>query len=547
MDNQKLIEEINKLHYHGFLEIAVSPDDKDILVVFGSSDVPEPKYAFDEYNRSIWKYSLESKDFIQMTLPEEDSSKVTWSPHGQKFAYTSLNFGQKELCLMDRDGSGKQILTQSKFSGRDPFNGTTLIWSPNSQYLAYVVMPFGSKYGLVKKFKEYYQNPSEIYMYMGSDDLNKKIRSELSVFESELHIIDVNTLENKKVFSIKEKMIKIEHWSPEGNQLIFSIGDELKSLDLDNSQCTCLYKGRIELIQFTGNEIIMAKRIANGIQVGNIANGEFQIESAINFPSYNIILHTWSNDGAYLFFSAQEGVTNALYRMARTDSKIKQITPMNHIVWSPMHRAGVKSFHHSSNLAFPLGNPSSAAELVIADLNGNLITTSEINQNNLFSDLKVEIIHYRSGDEVIEGILVFPPNINSEIKSCPILVYLHGGPANGTVTANLNDLISARGLSAAYYLALHGYVIFLPNFRGSGGYGDRFKEEASGLNLMHAPYEDVIAGIEYLINQGIADPDKLGIYGSSFGAMLATWIVSKTSMFKGAAAAVGVYDLLYDD
>lgn len=83
--------------------------------------------------------------------------------------------------------------------------------------------------------------------------------------------------------------------------------------------------------------------------------------------------------------------------------------------------------------------------------------------------------------------------------------------------------------------------------RGSGGYGDRFKEEANGQNLMHAPYEDVIAGIEFLIHEGITDPDKLGIYGSSFGATLATWIVSKTSRFKCAAAAVGVYDLLYGD
>lgn len=65
--------------------------------------------------------------------------------------------------------------------------------------------------------------------------------------------------------------------------------------------------------------------------------------------------------------------------------------------------------------------------------------------------------------------------------------------------------------------------------------------------VMSAPYKDVIAGVEYLVDQGIADPTKLGIYGSSFGAMLASWIVSKTSIFKGAVAAVGIYDLLYSD
>ncbi|UQZ86034.1 hypothetical protein SK3146_05326 [Paenibacillus konkukensis] len=93
IDDHKLIEEINKLHYRQFLEVHISPDDKDILVVFGSSDVPEPNYAFDEYNRSIWKYSLASKSWIQMTSPEEDSSKVAWCPLGLKIAFVYLNNG----------------------------------------------------------------------------------------------------------------------------------------------------------------------------------------------------------------------------------------------------------------------------------------------------------------------------------------------------------------------------------------------------------------------------------------------------------------------
>ncbi|MCS7462769.1 prolyl oligopeptidase family serine peptidase [Paenibacillus doosanensis] len=148
---------------------------------------------------------------------------------------------------------------------------------------------------------------------------------------------------------------------------------------------------------------------------------------------------------------------------------------------------------------------------------------------------------------ILEGIVVLPPGFKIQVKKSPTLVFLHGGPANGTVTASLTELISARGESAAFYLALHGYAVFLPNFRGSSGYGDTFMEEAKGASLMSAPYEDVIAGVKHLIDLGITDPDRLGIYGSSFGAMLVTWTVAKTSIFKGAAAAVGIYDLLYDD
>jgi dipeptidyl aminopeptidase/acylaminoacyl peptidase len=158
---------------------------------------------------------------------------------------------------------------------------------------------------------------------------------------------------------------------------------------------------------------------------------------------------------------------------------------------------------------------------------------------------RVETIHYTSNGWDIESLLVLPKDYDST-KTYPTLVYLHGGPES-CVTANFTELISARTQSAAYFLAEHGYAVLLPNFRGSSGYGDAFEYELANYKIMQSPYEDVLAGVDYLINEGIADKDKLGIYGSSFGAWLTAWSISRTQRFKGAVGAVGIYDTLQRD
>jgi len=158
---------------------------------------------------------------------------------------------------------------------------------------------------------------------------------------------------------------------------------------------------------------------------------------------------------------------------------------------------------------------------------------------------QIDVVRYESDGWDIEAILVVPPGWQRDTP-LPTLTYLHGGPERRNSPTG-RDLASARGESAALFLASYGYAVFLPNFRGSAGYGEQFVNELQDYQLMRKPSRDVLAGIDSLIAQGIADADRLGIYGSSYGAQLAAWVVSHTDRFKACVLSLGRYDTLVFD
>jgi len=158
---------------------------------------------------------------------------------------------------------------------------------------------------------------------------------------------------------------------------------------------------------------------------------------------------------------------------------------------------------------------------------------------------QVDVVRYESDRWDIEAILIVPWGWRRDAP-LPTLTYLHGGPERRNSLTG-KDLASARGESAAVFLASYGYAVFLPNSRGSAGYGEQFMNELQDYQLMRKPSRDVLAGIDSLIALGITDADRLGIYGSSYGAQLAAWVVSHTDRFKSCALSLGRYDTLVHD
>jgi len=91
-------------------------------------------------------------------------------------------------------------------------------------------------------------------------------------------------------------------------------------------------------------------------------------------------------------------------------------------------------------------------------------------------------------------------------------------------------------------LAAHGFAVFYPNIRGSTGYGERFIEMNKN-DWGGADFRDVMAGVDYLIAQGIADPNKLGIGGWSYGGYMSEWAITQTQRFKAAVSGAGLANL----
>ena len=191
-------------------------------------------------------------------------------------------------------------------------------------------------------------------------------------------------------------------------------------------------------------------------------------------------------------------------------------------------------------VGFTLEAPNQPEELYLTRLNNfKPEKVSDIQPELTKQFGESEVIEWTSSDGVsIEGILTYPIDHQAG-EAVPLLVMPHGGPASVSKNGFL-------GNKSPYSLALFsaaGYAVLRPNFRGSKGYGVEFRGANKG-DLGGMDYEDVMSGVDYLIEKGIADPERLGIIGWSYGGYMTTWAISQTDRFKVAIDGAGVTNLI---
>jgi dipeptidyl aminopeptidase/acylaminoacyl peptidase len=148
----------------------------------------------------------------------------------------------------------------------------------------------------------------------------------------------------------------------------------------------------------------------------------------------------------------------------------------------------------------------------------------------------IEIVHWTSADgTAVEGILELPPGHQAGDGPLPLVVELHGGPTADT-KYRFRYWIYGRTLMAA-----NGYALLSPNYRGSTGYGDRFLVDLIGREN-DIDVQDILAGVDAMVERGIADPDRLAVMGWSNGGFLTNCLITATSRFKAASSGAGVID-----
>jgi len=142
-----------------------------------------------------------------------------------------------------------------------------------------------------------------------------------------------------------------------------------------------------------------------------------------------------------------------------------------------------------------------------------------------------EEITWKSKDgTMVGGVLVKPVGYRAG-QRYPLIVAIHGGPAAA-------DILSFNGGYGSQVYAGAGYVVLRPNYRGSTNYGIKVKTGIVG-NYMAPGYDDIMAGVDHLIAQGIADPDRMGALGWSAGGHWSNWILTHTDRFKAISTGAG--------
>jgi dipeptidyl aminopeptidase/acylaminoacyl peptidase len=169
-------------------------------------------------------------------------------------------------------------------------------------------------------------------------------------------------------------------------------------------------------------------------------------------------------------------------------------------------------------------------------------------------DLKA--ISWRSFDGMeIWGLLLTPPGYDPPSPEAsarqagktriPLLVYCHGGPIGGVTLGIFPQFMHVPGQIDPYpteAFASAGYAVLFPMPRGGSGYGEAGHKMI--INDWGGPdYKDIMAGVDHVIARGVADPDRLGVMGASYGGFMTNWIVTQTGRFKAASAGASIADL----
>ncbi|MCJ7551634.1 MAG: S9 family peptidase [Anaerolineae bacterium] len=153
---------------------------------------------------------------------------------------------------------------------------------------------------------------------------------------------------------------------------------------------------------------------------------------------------------------------------------------------------------------------------------------------------EVEVLRWEGpGGLEIEGFVTTPPGCEPGTR-CPLVVHVHGGPAGAFSRGYLGR---PDRYCDSLALAAQGMAILCVNPRGSSNYGKAFRFANYG-DWGGGDFGDIMAGVDLLIDRGLADPDRLGIIGWSYGGYMASWAVTHTDRFKAACVGAGVTNLV---
>ncbi|HEU5133259.1 MAG TPA: S9 family peptidase, partial [Pyrinomonadaceae bacterium] len=243
----------------------------------------------------------------------------------------------------------------------------------------------------------------------------------------------------------------------------------------------------------------------------------------------------WSSDSKRIYFAEPKGTGTQIYVLDVAANRIDEIRTTPAVIGAfSLNRTG-------TTFSFVRQTSDTPGDVYIAsatDFNPVQITT--VNADFKTPPVgRTEVITWKSKDgKQIEGLLTYPVGYQAGQK-VPLILNVHGGPAG----VFQQTFLGGRGSYPLATFSSRGYAILRPNPRGSSGYGTEFRR-ANLRDWGFGDYQDLMTGVDRVIEMGVADPERLGVMGWSYGGFMTSWIVTQTTRFKAASAGAPVTNLM---
>ncbi len=453
-------------------------------------------------------------------------SQLAFRPQKNTLTFVSRKSGENTNGIFELDLTGGEAVKIFSFTS----NISGYNWHPNGNKIAFNTLERGTA-------------PVSNLAY-------KPDFYEENIGERKAYIVDVTHPTNVQPI-LAEGSVYRHVWSPDGSKLAISV---TPTASVDDSYM----KQAVKIVDATSGKIIAS------------VNNQGKLSSIHWSPDGSRLALLAAKDihdpidGSILIVSAQGGTPQIIdadvagkyeqiywtdnqtisYRMSEsTSSSIGTIRPdgsQRKVIFKSDTHA-ITSFSKSGgNLySFVASTPEHPAEVYTLEDGRKVNVTKRTDNNTWLASRKLgkqEVITYktRDGQYEIDGMLIYPVNYQAGTR-VPVITVVHGGPeahySNGWLTA-----YSMPGQMAA----ARGYAVFYPNYRGSTGRGTAFTYSSQG-DMAGKEFDDIVDGIDYLIAQGIADKNRIGVTGGSYGGYASAWMSTYYSdRFAAAVMFVGI-------
>ncbi|MEZ9142581.1 prolyl oligopeptidase family serine peptidase [Shewanella sp. 10N.286.52.E4] len=554
LSTQVYANQANKITIDDFFDIGImkqvrfSPNAKHAIWVESRWDK-----ELDKAQADLWKVDTKTRQAQRLTFSNENESSPVWSADGQYIYFLSKRTdtsekaphnGKNQVFRMTANGNDIQPLTK-EVKGVNAFQ-----ISQDGKNLYFIGNKTVEETDQWSAMRNSHSAPEYGH---GSHDSNP------------LHVLDLEHYKQKTLiddgkvvwqFSVNQDQSKIARITTEDNELvklegwsdidIFDISDQKHQVLQDTQwrqQAPSPYGWLLGLswhednhnlafrIDFDGHpgKLFIADINANNTKITELTRPD---KVTLNGDDLK-----WRPDSDEICY---RGAIEAKVKIYCTEFDNGQQQETRSVIGADTVVGSYDFSQSGKKVALSHNGLTHFSDLFIADANNRRAKIKRItdinSQVSQWQLPQISIVKWTAPDgSDVEGILELPHGYTKTQGRLPLVVQIHGGPTAATPYA-LQHRSYGRGTFSA-----DGWAILSPNYRGSTGYGDKFLTELVGREH-DIEVNDILAGVDYLIAEGIVDEDKMAVMGWSNGGYLTNALISTTDRFKAASSGAGVFD-----
>jgi dipeptidyl aminopeptidase/acylaminoacyl peptidase len=543
----------DEMKLRAIVDVRISPDGNTVAYVVSTPSLPKNEHEGALYVVKAGGGSpTRIGDAVRIFNAPVPRPQLRWSPDGAAISVVGFGEGRPQVFAIPLAGGAPTALTAA------PEGVFGYEWSPDGKSLAYLT-----------------RDPMPADEERQRQDKSFVMRADAPDRPTRLVVQQMGRVPAATIVTPSTHYVDGFSWSPDGREIAYSAAprsgfsapyeDRVYAIAVDGAlrpgqgaprtivdragmNTGPRYSPDGRMIAFTstsGRADIMAAR---SLTVAP-SSGPASAIRTFTMDDAWVNEFVWAPDSRSIYLEANDGTfgrgahmfEQPVVRLSVADGRAERLGTGPTVAFS------LSVSNDGRRLAFKSVEARTMGDVVVMDTSSGRVTKiTEVNpETRDFALGELKPITWRSFDGMeIWGLLLTPSDAPAG-RRLPLLVYVHGGPGGGFTYGlfpQFMHLVSQVDPYPTATMAGRGFAVLFPMPRGGAGYGEA-GQRAIVNAWGEADYKDIMTGVDRVIADGLADPDRLGVMGASYGGYMTNWIVTQTGRFKAASAGASLSDL----